>query len=59
MSFVNDPANERTFLAWVRSSLGAVVVGIAVVQIFRVSRDEQNAARYGKPLGISFDTFVD
>ncbi|KAI9145521.1 hypothetical protein BKA69DRAFT_1121353 [Paraphysoderma sedebokerense] len=47
-------ANERTFLAWVRSSLGAVVVGIAVVQIFRVSRDEQNAARYGKPLGATF-----
>ncbi|KAJ1839740.1 hypothetical protein LPJ70_004943, partial [Coemansia sp. RSA 2708] len=32
-------ANERTYLAWVRTSLSMVTVGVAIRQLYRVSID--------------------
>lgn len=51
-------ANERTFLAWLRTSISLLGVGIAVTQLFRLnatSDNASNAARsLGKPLGVTF-----
>ncbi|KAI1358607.1 hypothetical protein F5Y08DRAFT_110570 [Xylaria arbuscula] len=58
-------AVERTFLAWMRTSLSFASIGIAVTQLFRLnsslaSGDAVNSAtnehfrRMGKPLGIAF-----
>ncbi|KAI9245775.1 hypothetical protein BY458DRAFT_447090 [Sporodiniella umbellata] len=43
-------ANERTFLAWVRTSLSTISAGIAVTQLFRLDHSSQ----IGKPLGMAF-----
>ncbi|RGB31090.1 hypothetical protein C1646_709954 [Rhizophagus diaphanus] len=53
-------ANERTFLAWLRTSLSFISIGIAITQLFRltkISGDDQRANEYnkeGKILGIIF-----
>ncbi|KAJ1966349.1 hypothetical protein GGI12_000129 [Dipsacomyces acuminosporus] len=60
-------ANERTYLAWIRTSLSLVTVGVAIRQLYRVSIDFGNdgpnartstAAEEdplaGKVLGVSF-----
>ncbi|KAM0280752.1 hypothetical protein ACHAQH_003922 [Verticillium albo-atrum] len=60
-------ALERTFLAWLRTSLAFASIGIAVTQLFRLntslpngsSSDKEDAAavtlrRLGKPLGATF-----
>lgn len=55
-----DP--ERTFLAWLRTSLAFASIGIAVTQLFRLNTslagDGNDSAttvrRFGKPLGASF-----
>ncbi|RNJ60792.1 hypothetical protein D7B24_005943 [Verticillium nonalfalfae] len=59
-------ALERTFLAWLRTSLAFASIGIAVTQLFRLntslpnsSGDKEDAAsvtlrRLGKPLGATF-----
>ncbi|KAI9501000.1 hypothetical protein GGI25_003078 [Coemansia spiralis] len=35
-------ANERTYLAWIRTSLSMVTVGVAIRQLYRVSIDLEN-----------------
>ncbi|KAI8326054.1 hypothetical protein GQ54DRAFT_250368, partial [Martensiomyces pterosporus] len=59
-------ANERTYLAWIRTSLSMVTVGVAIRQLYRVSIDLGNddgaSAQHtaqddpiaGKVLGVSF-----
>jgi len=51
---------ERTFLAWLRTSLAFASIGIAITQLFRLNSsllDRQSAThfrRLGKPLGTTF-----
>ncbi|KAK9679371.1 hypothetical protein K7432_016299, partial [Basidiobolus ranarum] len=33
-------ANERTFLAWIRTSLSLITVGVAIAQLFRLPTKE-------------------
>ncbi|KAJ2717157.1 hypothetical protein H4R19_000101 [Coemansia spiralis] len=58
-------ANERTYLAWIRTSLSLVTVGVAIRQLYRVSVDlgdtpdaaDHLAARdplAGRVLGVCF-----
>ncbi|RIA80747.1 hypothetical protein C1645_791923 [Glomus cerebriforme] len=50
-------ANERTFLAWLRTSLSFISIGVAITQLFRLNRSDQRANEYdksGKFLGIVF-----
>ncbi|KAK4128835.1 hypothetical protein N657DRAFT_639341 [Parathielavia appendiculata] len=54
-------ALERTFLAWLRTSLAFASIGIAITQLFRLNTsfagDSQRAEslrRLGKPLGTTF-----
>ncbi|KAJ2272069.1 hypothetical protein EV176_003778, partial [Coemansia sp. RSA 451] len=57
--------NERTYLAWIRTSLSMVTVGVAIRQLYRVSIDLGNEIDpaadpsasdplAGKVLGVSF-----
>jgi uncharacterized membrane protein YidH (DUF202 family) len=46
-------ANERTFLAYLRTSLSLLTVGIAVTQLFRMNHDT-NLNHTGKIIGLSF-----
>lgn len=54
---------ERTFLAWLRTSLGFASIGIAVTQLFRLNTTLTNGEddphfdsirHIGKPLGATF-----
>ncbi|KAI2466628.1 hypothetical protein F4781DRAFT_347405 [Annulohypoxylon bovei var. microspora] len=55
-------ALERTFLAWLRTSLSFASIGIAVTQLFRLNTSIENEndpnfqtiRRIGKPLGATF-----
>ncbi|CEJ94994.1 Putative DUF202 domain protein [[Torrubiella] hemipterigena] len=56
-------ALERTFLAWLRTSLAFASIGIAVTQLFRLNKSLQEGGddtnngtlrRLGKPLGAGF-----
>jgi uncharacterized membrane protein YidH (DUF202 family) len=54
-------AAERTFLAWLRTSLAFASIGIAVTQLFRLntslaqdSKQADNLRHLGKPLGTTF-----
>lgn len=48
-------ANERTFLAWLRTSLSFISLGIGVTQLFRLnSKSGSGVHEYGKPLGAIF-----
>ncbi|KAG2209227.1 hypothetical protein INT47_005519 [Mucor saturninus] len=54
-------ANERTYLAWVRTSLSTISIGVAITQLFRLDKDifkdpqkADELAQIGKPLGLSF-----
>ncbi|KAL2123218.1 hypothetical protein VTJ04DRAFT_3673 [Mycothermus thermophilus] len=54
-------ALERTFLAWLRTSLAFASIGIAVTQLFRLntslagdSEQAETLRRLGKPLGTTF-----
>ncbi|KAF9160323.1 hypothetical protein BGX20_002565 [Mortierella sp. AD010] len=53
-------ANERTYLAWLRSSLSLITVGVSITQLFRLqnstgSTDELiKISELGRPLGGSF-----
>lgn len=49
-------ANERTFLAWLRTSLSLISIGIGIVQLFKLKDDVQNEpiSRWGKPIGGGF-----
>ncbi|ODV92719.1 hypothetical protein CANCADRAFT_15638, partial [Tortispora caseinolytica NRRL Y-17796] len=45
-------ANERTFLAWLRTSMAFASIGVAVIQLFLiVGEDRPLIARSGAPLG--------
>ncbi|EGV60678.1 hypothetical protein PSN45_001549 [Yamadazyma tenuis] len=60
-------ANERTFLAWLRTSLSFITIGIGITQLFKLSSnskvktsgrfvnldipDADRFHKYGKPLG--------
>jgi uncharacterized membrane protein YidH (DUF202 family) len=39
---VNQLANERTFLAWLRTSLAFASIGVAITQFFRLSTSDSN-----------------
>lgn len=51
---------ERTFLAWLRTSLAFASIGIAVTQLFRLNTSVSDPAmsdtlrRFGRPLGATF-----
>ncbi|RHZ89936.1 hypothetical protein Glove_9g281 [Diversispora epigaea] len=49
-------ANERTFLAWLRTSLSFISIGVAITQLFRLTSIDKSHGgdKLGKPLGISF-----
>ncbi|KAL2017724.1 hypothetical protein VTK56DRAFT_1749 [Thermocarpiscus australiensis] len=54
-------ALERTFLAWLRTSLAFASIGIAITQLFRLntslegdSRQAETLRHLGKPLGATF-----
>ncbi|KAI8367768.1 hypothetical protein BD560DRAFT_331210 [Blakeslea trispora] len=55
-------ANERTFLAWIRTSLSIISVGIGITQLFHLNKDQSNhhllwESIYidrGKSLGLGF-----
>ncbi|KAM9931771.1 hypothetical protein OXX80_008578 [Metschnikowia pulcherrima] len=47
-------ANERTFLAWLRTSLSLVTIGIGIVQLLKLKNESEDLSRYAKPLGASF-----
>lgn len=49
-------ANERTFLAWLRTSLSLTTIGIGVVQLFKlqIKGELDELAHHGKPIGAGF-----
>ncbi|KAG9290398.1 hypothetical protein G9A89_007129 [Geosiphon pyriformis] len=49
-------ANERTFLAWLRTSLSFIGIGLATAQLFRLTNRDHTSIddRFGQPLGITF-----
>ncbi|KAL1914355.1 uncharacterized protein VTP21DRAFT_8994 [Calcarisporiella thermophila] len=53
-------ANERTYLAWLRTSLSLITVGVAITQLFRLQTSSQQTSdvsesrNAGKPLGAAF-----
>ncbi|KAG0001526.1 hypothetical protein BGZ80_009449 [Entomortierella chlamydospora] len=53
-------ANERTFLAWLRSSLSLITVGVSITQLFRLQSSTGSTgelikiSELGRPLGGSF-----
>ncbi|KAI8886126.1 hypothetical protein K501DRAFT_292985 [Backusella circina FSU 941] len=54
-------ANERTYLAWVRTSLSTISIGVALTQIFRFDKTilqhpeaAEELQAVGTPLGIAF-----
>lgn len=63
-------ANERTFLAWLRTSLSFITIGIGITQLFKLQKDSKvqihgriinldigdtnHFEKYGKPLGAIF-----
>ncbi|KAI8092345.1 uncharacterized protein B0P05DRAFT_525876 [Gilbertella persicaria] len=42
-------ANERTYLAWVRTSLSMIAVGVAITQVFRLHKDNATLPEYSNP----------
>ncbi|ORX80957.1 hypothetical protein K493DRAFT_292954 [Basidiobolus meristosporus CBS 931.73] len=53
-------ANERTFLAWIRTSLSLITVGVAIAQLFRLPTKDSNSKSHhnaGIPIGASFIVF--
>ncbi|KAI9339710.1 hypothetical protein BD770DRAFT_330959 [Pilaira anomala] len=54
-------ANERTYLAWVRTSLSTISIGVAITQLFRLDKNvfedpkkAEELATMGRPLGLTF-----
>lgn len=56
-------ANERTYLAWLRTSLSFASIGVAITQLFRLSttiqpgnppRGFSELRQLGRPLGATF-----
>jgi uncharacterized membrane protein YidH (DUF202 family) len=61
---LTGPRTERTFLAWLRTSLAFASIGIAITQLFRLNTTLSNSdsaddpyyhlRQLGKPLGATF-----
>ncbi|KAI7858121.1 hypothetical protein BDC45DRAFT_434301 [Circinella umbellata] len=50
-------ANERTYLAWVRTSLSTISVGVGITQLFRLDRaveHDPELRTWGRPVGLMF-----
>ncbi|KAI7870653.1 hypothetical protein BDF14DRAFT_1772197 [Spinellus fusiger] len=49
-------ANERTYLAWLRTSLSTISCGIAITQLFRLNAvsNSSGLVEYGRPVGMAF-----
>ncbi|KAM3126255.1 hypothetical protein ACQ2H7_000430 [Candidozyma auris] len=49
-------ANERTFLAWLRTSLSLTTIGIGIVQLFKLQLkgEYEEMTKFGKPIGAGF-----
>lgn len=51
-------ANERTFLSWMRTSLGLTTAGVGVTQLFKIANDNSSSSdillKAGKPIGAAF-----
>lgn len=49
-------ANERTFLAWHRTSLSLTTIGIGIVQLFKLQLkgEYEEMTKFGKPIGAGF-----
>ncbi|KAI8094970.1 uncharacterized protein B0P05DRAFT_445633, partial [Gilbertella persicaria] len=45
-------ANERTYLAWFRTSLSLITLGIGIIQVYHLSN--ANHTRLGRALGLIF-----
>ncbi|KAI7883731.1 hypothetical protein K492DRAFT_111912, partial [Lichtheimia hyalospora FSU 10163] len=53
-------ANERTFLAWLRTSISLITVGVAITQLYNLSSEVQGHThhkRLGQILGVIFVGF--
>ncbi|KAI9482964.1 MAG: hypothetical protein EXX96DRAFT_556309 [Benjaminiella poitrasii] len=54
-------ANERTFLAWLRTSLSLITVGVAITQLYHLTppgeSNKVTHAKAGKSLGAAFVVF--
>ncbi|KAI9273584.1 hypothetical protein BY458DRAFT_508262 [Sporodiniella umbellata] len=52
-------ANERTFLAWLRTSLSLITVGVAITQLYHLSpeADTSPQSKAGKSIGATFVVF--
>ncbi|KAJ2489380.1 hypothetical protein IWW37_004058 [Coemansia sp. RSA 2050] len=48
-------ANERTYLAWVRTSLSLVTVGVAIRQLYRVAVDLNHGSDSTSSVGTSLE----
>lgn len=47
-------ANERTFLAWLRTSLSMVTIGIGIVQLLKINTTSAATEKVAKPVGGAF-----
>lgn len=50
-------ANERTFLAWLRTSLSFITIGIGIAQLFNLKQRgeiDHSVSQFGKPIGAGF-----
>ncbi|ORZ17020.1 hypothetical protein BCR42DRAFT_295831, partial [Absidia repens] len=47
-------ANERTFLAWLRTSLSLITVGVAITQLYHLNPSSSNKIVVGRALGATF-----
>ncbi|KAG2175033.1 hypothetical protein INT43_006095 [Umbelopsis isabellina] len=54
---VCSTANERTFLAWLRTSLSLITVGVAITQLFQLNNTQPNAHQIGRAFGATFVMF--
>ncbi|KAI7873809.1 hypothetical protein K492DRAFT_138595 [Lichtheimia hyalospora FSU 10163] len=52
MYITGHTANERTFLAWLRTSLAMVTVGVAITQLY--SMNPQGNTTAGRAIGATF-----
>ncbi|KAI9032681.1 hypothetical protein CLU79DRAFT_841961 [Phycomyces nitens] len=49
-------ANERTYLAWLRTSLATISCGVAITQFFRMDKSVRSGSLlwFGRPVGLCF-----
>lgn len=60
ISFTNicflQMANERTFLSWIRTSMGLATCGVGITQLFKLNTQHDDShdeflSRIGRPIG--------